>query len=77
MICLEFIKGFSFFEIRIKTPHDISVSKKVINHPITRVLLICGATSNLYEESIEIKIQIKKIIKLSIFLKLTGSLEGT
>ena len=66
-ICLEEIVGFSFFETNIKTSQLISISVNVQNQEKISAKFKGEIRSNLKEEIIEIKIHIKKIMRLSIF----------
>ena len=67
MICLEEIVGFSFLETNIKIPEQISASEKDKNQDKIFDIFKGEIRSNLKEEIIEIKIHIKKIMRLSIF----------
>ena len=77
MICLEEIVGFSFFETNIKIPVQKSPSKKVAPQEKTSEIFKGEISSSLKEEIIEIKMQIKKIMRLSIFEILVGCFVGT
>ena len=77
MICLEEIVGFSFLEINIKIPELISTSVKVKSQEIISERFKGVIRSNLNEEIIEIKMHIKKIMRLSILEIVIGSLPGT
>ena len=76
-ICLEEIVGFSFFETIIKIPVLISISVKVKSQEKISVIFKGEIRSSLYEEIIEIKMQTKKIMRLSILEILIGCLTGT
>jgi len=76
-ICLEEIVGFSFFETNIKTPELISISIKVKNQEKISAIFKGEIRRSLYEEIIEIKMHIKKIMRLSIFEILVGCFLGT
>ena len=77
MICLEEIVGFSFCETNIKIHELISTSVNVQSHEKIPVMFKGEIRSNLYEEIIEIKIHIKKIIRLSILEIFIGCFNGT
>ncbi len=77
MICLGEIVGFSFFEINIKIPELINASVKVKSQEKISNIFRGERRSNLYEEIIEIKMQIKKMMRLSIFEILIGCFVGT
>tara|TARA_B100000161_G_scaffold77374_1_gene53412 strand:- start:75 stop:317 length:243 start_codon:yes stop_codon:yes gene_type:complete len=77
MICLEEIVGFSFFETNIKIPVQKSPSKKVNPQEKKSEIFKGETSSSLKEEIIEIKMQIKKIMRLSIFEILVGCFVGT
>lgn len=76
-ICLEEIVGFSFFETNIKTPEKISISVKVKNQEKISAIFKGEIRSNLKDEIIEIKMHIKKIMRLSILEILIGCFTGT
>ena len=76
-ICLEEIVGFSFFETNIKIPELISASVKLQIQEKVSEIFKGVIRSNLKEEIIEIKMQIKKIMRLSIFEILVGCFIGT
>ena len=76
-ICLEEIVGFSFFETNIKIPELISASAKVESQEKISEIFKGEKSSSLQEEIIEIKMHIKKIIRLSIFEILVGCFIGT
>ena len=67
IICLEEIVGFSFCETNIKIHELIRTSVNVQSHEKIPVMFKGEIRSNLYEEIIEIKMHIKKIMRLSIF----------
>ena len=73
IICRESIIGFSFLEISINKEETKSISKNVKSHSNTDEKSLGLLINNLYEEIIEITIQIKNIINLSI----RGISEGT
>tara|TARA_B100000282_G_scaffold96924_1_gene68249 strand:+ start:249 stop:491 length:243 start_codon:yes stop_codon:yes gene_type:complete len=77
IICLEEIVGFSFLETNIKIPELISTSVKVKSQEKISEGFKGEIKSNLNEEIIEIKVHIKKIIRLSIFEILFGCFIGT
>jgi hypothetical protein len=77
IICLEEILGFSFFETNIKIPELISASAKVKSQEKISEIFKGKIRSNLKEEIIATKMQIKKIMRLSIFEILLGCLIGT
>ena len=77
IICLEEIVGFSFCETNIKIHELISTSVNVQSHEKIPVMFKGEIRSNLYEEIIEIKMHIKKIIRLSILEILIGCFTGT
>ena len=77
IICLEVIEGFSFLETNIKIAELISVSVKVRSQEMKFDRFIGEIRSNLKEEIIEIKMHIKKIIRLSIFEISIGFFWGT
>tara|TARA_B100000401_G_scaffold118260_1_gene77239 strand:+ start:231 stop:473 length:243 start_codon:yes stop_codon:yes gene_type:complete len=77
IICLEEILGFSFFETNIKIPELISASAKVKSQEKISEIFKGKIRSNLKEEIIATKMQIKKIMRLSIFEILVGCLIGT
>ena len=77
IICLEEIVGFSFFETKIKIPEMINASEKLKNQEKIAEIFKGETRSNLYEEIIEIKMHIRKIIRLSIFDILVGCFIGT
>jgi len=77
IICLEEIVGFSFFETNIKIPELISASEKVKSQEKISEMFKGVIRSSLYEEIIEIKMHIKKIMRLSIFEILVGCFIGT
>ena len=77
IICLEEIVGFSFFETNIKIPELISTSVKVKSQEKISGEFRGDIKSNLKEEIIEIKMHIKKIIRLSIFEILFSFFIGT
>tara|TARA_B100001109_G_C18841409_1_gene464574 strand:+ start:1557 stop:1790 length:234 start_codon:yes stop_codon:yes gene_type:complete len=66
IICRESIIGFSFLEISINKEETKSISKNVKSHSNTDEKSLGLLINNLYEEIIEITIQIKNIINLSI-----------
>ena len=76
MICLEEIEGFSFFETNIKIPELINASVKFKNQEKIFEIFKGEKRSNLNEEIIEIKMHIKKIMRLSIFEMLVGCFIG-
>ena len=77
IICLEEIEGFSFFETNIKIPELINVSVKVKNQEKISEGFKGEIRSILKEEIIEIKMHIKKIMRLSICEILFGCFIGT
>ena len=77
IICLEEIVGFSFFETKIKIQELISASVKVKTQEKKSEIFKGEIRSNLNEEIIEIKMHIKKIIRLSIFEIFVGCFIGT
>ena len=77
IICIEEIVGFSFFETNIKIPELISASAKLQIQEKVSEIFKGVIRSNLKEEIIEIKMQIKKIMRLSIFEILVGCFIGT
>ena len=77
IICLEEIVGFSFFETNIKIPEPISASVKVKSQEKISEISRGEIRSSLWEEIIEIKIQIKNIMRLSILEIFVGCLIGT
>ena len=77
IICLEEIVGFSFFDTKIKIQELTNASVKVkIQEKISEIFK-GEVRSNLSEEIIEIKMHIKKIMRLSIFRILVGCFMGT
>jgi len=66
IICRESIIGFSFLEISINKEETKSISKNVKSHSNTDEKSLGLLINNLYEEIIEITMQIKNIINLSI-----------
>ena len=66
IICLELMVGFSFLETSIKNPQLISTSVKVMIQEIKSGLSKVGTRSIWKDEVMEIKIDIRKIINLSI-----------
>ena len=76
-ICLEEIVGFSFFETSIKIAELISTSVKVKSQEKISEAFRGEIKSNLNEEIIEIKMHIKKIMRLSIFEILFSCFIGT
>ena len=76
MICLEVIVGFSFLETEIKIPQQTRTSVKLINQENISENFSGDKTNNLYDEIIDITMQIRKITKLSIFEILSGLLMG-
>ncbi len=74
MICLEVIVGFSFLETEIKIPQQTRTSVKLINQENISENFSGDKTNNLYDEIIDITMQIRKITKLSIFEILSGLL---
>ena len=77
IICLEVMVEFSFLETNIKIPELISTSVKVKSQEKISEGFKGEIKSNLNEEIIEIKVHIKKIIRLSIFEILIGCFTGT
>ena len=77
MICLEEIVGFSFFETNIRIPELISISLNDKSQEKISALFKGDMRSILKEEIIEIKMQTKKIIRLSILEILIGCFTGT
>ena len=77
IICLEVIAGFSFLETNIKIQELISTSLKVKSQEKKSEAFIGELRSSLYEEIIEIKMHIKKIIRLSIVEIAIGCFIGT
>ena len=77
IICLELITGFSFCDIKIKIPQQISISTKLMNHEKIIPIFKFSTESILYEESVAITIQSKKITNLSIVFNSAGFLTGT
>ena len=77
MICLEEILGFSIFETNIRIQELKSASEKVKSQENISEISKGEIISNLKEEIIEIKMHIKKIMRLSIFEILVGSFIGT
>ena len=77
IICLEEIEGFSFFETNIKIHELISDSVKVKSQEKISEILKVEERSILKEEIIEIKMHIKKIMRLSIFEILVGCFIGS
>ena len=75
-ICLEFIVGSSFLETYIRTPKQISISKKFIITEIMKLKFCTDSLTNSYEEMKEIIIQTNKIKNLSIFLIFVNFLLG-
>ena len=75
-ICLEEIVGFSFFETNIKIPELISISVNVKSQEKISEIFKGEIISSLKEEIMEIKMHIKKIIRLSIFEILVGCFIG-
>tara|TARA_B100000575_G_C22986796_1_gene569178 strand:+ start:75 stop:284 length:210 start_codon:yes stop_codon:yes gene_type:complete len=67
IICLELMVGFSFFEIKIKTPQQSIVSRNDIDQDtvISRFRDLTSRT--LIDEIIDMRMQIRRITKLSIF----------
>tara|TARA_B100000941_G_C28222243_1_gene407298 strand:- start:13 stop:228 length:216 start_codon:yes stop_codon:yes gene_type:complete len=69
--------GFSFLETNIKIAELINTSLKVMNQEKIFERFKGEIRSNLYEEIIAVKMQIKKIISLSILEILIGRFIGT
>ena len=67
----------SIFETNIKIPDINSISVKVKSQEKMSVIFKGEMRSSLYEEIIEIKIQTKKIMRLSILEILIGCFTGT
>ena len=76
IICLEVIVGFSFLETNCKMPQLTKTSVKVINQEKIFDLVKGDKSSNSKDEIIEIRMQSKKIIRLSILEILIVSLIG-
>ena len=76
-ICLELIVGFSFLETSIKNPQLIRTSMNAKLQEKISEISRDGRISDLYVEIMAMTIQIRKIINLSIFETLRGSLIGT
>ena len=77
IICLEEILGFSFLETNIKIQELMSASVKVKSQEKISEIFKGETRSNLKEEVIEIKMHIKKIMRLSIFEILVICFIGT
>ncbi len=77
IICLDEIVGFSFFDIKIKIQELTNASVKAKSQEKISEVCKGEVRSNLKEEIIEIKMHIKKIIRLSIFEILAGFFMGT
>ena len=77
IICLEVIVGFSFFDTKIKIQELTNASVKVKSQEKISEIFKGEIRSNLYEEIIEIKMHIKKIIRLSIVEIFVGCFMGT
>ena len=77
IICLEEIVGFSFCETNIKSHEVISASVNFQSHEKISEMFNGEIKSNLYEEMIENKMHIKKIIRLSILEIFVGCFNGT
>ncbi len=75
-ICLEFNIGFSFLEMKIKIMLQASISKNVIKNGIMDSKFKAWLDINWYEDIIEIKTDIVRIINLSILEKFIGVLFG-
>ena len=75
-ICLELILGFSFLEINIRIPLQISISKKLIIMENIRLKFWIWRVTNSYEDIIENTIQNDKIKSLSNFLIWADFREG-
>ena len=76
IICLELMVGFSFFEIKINTPQQNIVSRNDIDQD-TAISRFRDLTSRtLIDEIIDMRMQIRRITKLSIFLNGVGTLWG-
>ena len=74
IICLELMVGFSFFEIKINTPQQNIVSRNDIDQD-TAISRFRDLTSRtLIDEIIDMRMQIRRITKLSIFLNGVGTL---
>ena len=76
IICLEEIVGFSFLETNIKTKELKSASANVKSQEKISEIFKGEIRSNLKEEVIEIKMHIRKIMRLSIFEILVGCFIG-
>ena len=76
-ICLEEIVGFSFFETNIKIPEIIRISVNFKSQEKISAIFKGEIRSSLKEEIIEIKMQTKKIMRLSILEILAGCFIGT
>ena len=77
IICLELIVGFSFLETNIKIPELIRASVNVKSQEEISEKFNGEIRRNLKEETIEIKMHIRKIIRLSIFDNFVGCFIGT
>ena len=77
IICLELIVGFSFLETNIKIPEQTRTSVKVKIHEKIFCISKGEIRSNLKDDIIDIKMHIKKIMRLSILEILVGCLIGT
>ena len=77
IICLEEIVGFSFFDTKIKIQELTNASVKIKSQEKISEIFKGEIRSSLKEEIIDIKMHIKKIIRLSIFEILVGCFMGT